>query len=115
MKSFECPGLGEGMCAQHVAKGAADFVGDLQDQRAGETVLEIGRDEAADMAEVMPDRAFEQKRFQPLQRFGREQIVEINRSGPALAEAVHEHAEIGPLVHRAPGKFRRAAKMMAVL
>src|SRR5271169_6622967 len=60
------------------------------------------------MAEVMPDRAFEQIRLQPPQRFGCEQVVKINRAGPAAAKAAHQNAKIGPLAHRAPGELRRA-------
>ena len=52
------------MLFEQLRKGAANLVGDLKQQRAGEAILEIGRDEAADMAEVVPDRAFEQIAFQ---------------------------------------------------
>ena len=45
-----------------LGKRARELVGDLQQQRAGKPVFEIGRDEPVDMGEVVPDRALQQNR-----------------------------------------------------
>jgi hypothetical protein len=61
LQAFEGPGLGEGIRAENIGKRTPQLIGDLQDQRAGESVFEIGRDEAGDMGEVVPDRALQQE------------------------------------------------------
>ncbi len=75
------------MRSEQVRKCAANLVGDLQQQRAGEAILEIGRDEAADVAEVVPDRAFEQMAFQRGEGRRRQQVVEPDRAGLAFADS----------------------------
>ena len=62
----------------------AKLVGDLQQQRTGKSVFEIGRDEAVDMGEVVPDRALQQEPPQCVKRLRREQIVDGDR--PLLLE-----------------------------
>ena len=49
------------MLAENSGNALPEFVRDLQQQRAGEPVFEIGRDEAVDMGEVVPDRALQQE------------------------------------------------------
>src|SRR5262249_58081418 len=61
LEAFESPGLAEAMFAENVRKRVAQLVRDLQQQRTGESVFEIGRDEAVDMGEVVPDRALQQE------------------------------------------------------
>jgi hypothetical protein len=60
-QAFEGPGLAQAMLAENFGKGAAQIVGDLQEQRAGQPIFEIRRDETIDIEEVVPDRALQQK------------------------------------------------------
>ncbi len=59
-ETFERPGLGERMRSEQIGQRAANLVDDLKQQWASEAVFQVGGDEAADVAEVVPDGAFEQ-------------------------------------------------------
>ena len=43
------------MMTEQPVKRGTEFVGDLQHQRAGEAIFQIGRDKATDMSEIVPD------------------------------------------------------------
>ena len=89
------------MRAEQLRKRGAKLVGDLQQQRAGQAVLEIGRDEAADVTEVVPDRALAQIALQRGERARREQVVEIDRAAGSLPVARDERVAVGARAHRA--------------
>ena len=96
------------MRAEQLRKRGAKLVGDLQQQRAGQAVLEIGRDEAADVTEVVPDRALAQIALQRGERARREQVVEIDRAGGSVPVAGDERVAVGALAHGAARAFRCA-------
>src|SRR5262249_16421524 len=73
-------------------------------QRTGETILEIGRDEAADVIEIVPDRALEQILLQRRKRSWAEQVIEAD--GASVVELVGKHVAIRALAEGAPGQFR---------
>ena len=58
---FEGPGLGQRVATENFGKRAPEFVRDLQKQRTGEPIFQIGRNETVDMGEVVPDRALQQE------------------------------------------------------
>ena len=88
------------MFFEQLRKGGANLVGDLKQQRTGEAILEIGRDEAADMAEVVPDRALQQIAFQSEECRRREQVVEPHRAGLLLLESLHQRVAVRPVADR---------------
>src|SRR6185436_14307062 len=90
------PGLGQRMSFEQVRKGAANLVGNLKQQRASEAILEIGGDEAADMAEVVRDRALEQVALQRGDGRRGEEVIEPQRTAVALAIALHQDVPIRP-------------------
>src|SRR3954447_8782730 len=96
------------MRTEQLRKRRAKLVRDLQQQRAGEAVLEIGRDEAADVTEVVPDRALAQIALQRGERARREQVVESDRAAGAVPVARDERVAVGALAHRAISDLGRA-------
>ena len=64
LQALKGPGLAQGMCAEYLGEGLAQLVRDLQEQRTGQPVFEIGGDEPIDMGEVVPDRALQQEPLQ---------------------------------------------------
>src|SRR5262245_21692731 len=52
LQAFEGPSLDKGVPAENVGECLPELVGDLKEQRASQSVFEIGRDEALDMDEV---------------------------------------------------------------
>src|SRR5262249_41884082 len=108
-KALEGPGLRQRMGTENVRERTAQFVGDLQEQRTGEAVLEIRRDEAADMGEVVPDRAPGQGPPQPVERLWRPRSVDGN--GPLPVELRRQRSETGPRMDCAVRELRRRAQM----
>src|SRR4051794_16764378 len=96
------------MRTEQLRKRRAQLVRDLQQQRAGEAVLEIRRDEAADVTEVVPDRALAQIALQRGERARREQVVESDRAAGSLPVAGDERVAVGALAHRAIRDLGRA-------
>src|SRR3954447_5892234 len=96
------------MRTEQLRKRRAKLVRDLQQQRAGQAVLEIGRDEAADVTEVVPDRALAQVALQRGERARREQVVESDRAFGSLPVPGHERVAVAALAHGAARAFRCA-------
>src|SRR3954463_4997003 len=90
-------------------KGGANLVDDLEQQWTGQTIFEVGRHEAADVVEIVPDRAVEQVLFQRRERRRAEQVIDAD-GAPAM-ELIDERVTIGALAQRAPRQLRGAADL----
>src|SRR5215831_6269797 len=99
------------MRSEQVGKSAANLVDDLKQQRTSEAVLEIGGDEATDVAEVVPDGAFEQIASQRGERRRGEQLIEPHRAAPALAKVLRQGVPVRPLADGVARDFRRAGNV----
>src|SRR5579871_6127807 len=97
------------MRAENLGKGVPQFVGDLQKERAGEAVFQIGGDKTRDMGEVVPDRALQQKAMQRVERGLREESVDEDRA--LRSELCGEHGPVRVRVDGAGGDLGSLAQV----
>src|SRR3954470_2578144 len=83
LQPFEDPCLRQGMFAKQFGESRAQFVCNLEDQRASETIFQIRSYKTSDMTEVVPDGAFKQEPPQQGKSPRREKLVKVDRAGRA--------------------------------
>ena len=95
------------MRAEHVRQRGAQPVGDLEQQRAVQMVVDERREIAVAMAEVEPDGGFQAVALQRRQRLGRQEVVDDDQLGTRGAVGALDRGRL-PAAERAGGQLRVA-------
>ena len=85
------------------------FIRDLKNERARQTIFQIRSDKPAYMTKIMPDRTLQQIALQCHERLGGEKIIEPGDSFLIQMEAAHDLVIVGARLDSAARNFRRAS------